>query len=115
MNFARLAIPELKRIQNILITAVFESNHTIEGFTRPEWQGTIDSPGVPMFPEQMLQQLETMTADPRFRAMTTRDLQNILTAIELCGLGFNHGSKVAEDLNFLIANDWPARKKILIR
>ena len=52
----------------------------------------------PMCSEQMLRQLEGMTRDPRFRAMSKLDLQNILTAIELCGLGFSRGVEVAEDL-----------------
>jgi hypothetical protein len=63
-----------------------------------------------MCSEQMLRQLEGMAADPRFRAMSTLDLQNILTAIELCDLGFSRGPKVAEVLNFLLADEWPARR-----
>ena len=62
-----------------------------------------------MCSEQMLRQLENLATDPRFRAMSTLDLQNILTAIELCGLGFSRGPKVAEDLNRLLADEWPAR------
>jgi len=61
-----------------------------------------------MCSEQLLRQLESMARDPRFRAMSTLDLQNILTAIELCGLGFSRGSEVAEDLNLLLTNEWPA-------
>jgi hypothetical protein len=63
-----------------------------------------------MYSEQLLRQLESLAADPRFRAMSTLDLQNILTAIELCGLGFSRGPKVAEDLNLLLADEWPARR-----
>jgi len=62
-----------------------------------------------MCSEQMLRQLEGMARDPRFRAMSELDLQNILTAIELCGVGFSCGSKVAEDLNLLLTDEWPAR------
>ena len=63
-----------------------------------------------MCSEQMLRQLEGMARDPRFRAMSMQDLQNILTAIDLCGLGFRRGSKVAEDLNLLLTDEWPARR-----
>jgi hypothetical protein len=63
-----------------------------------------------MYSEQLLRQLESLAADPRFRAMSTLDLQNILTAIELCGLGFSRGPKVAEDLDLLLADEWPARR-----
>jgi hypothetical protein len=44
---------------------------------------------------QMLRQLENMAADPRFRAMSVLDQQNILAAIELCGIGFSRDPKVA--------------------
>jgi hypothetical protein len=60
-----------------------------------------------MCSEQMLRQLESMAADPRFRAMSRLDLQNILTAIELCGLGFSRGLEVAQDLNLLLTDEWP--------
>ena len=63
-----------------------------------------------MCSEQMLRQLEGMARDPRFRAMSELDLQNILTAIELCGVGFLRGPKVAEDLNYLLADEWPTKR-----
>jgi hypothetical protein len=63
-----------------------------------------------MCSEQMLRQLEGMARDPRFRAMSMQDLQNILTAIDLCGLGFSRGPKVVEDLNLLLADEWPVKR-----
>jgi hypothetical protein len=59
---------------------------------------------------QVLRQLEGIARDPRFRAMSMQDFQNILTAIDLCGLGFRRGSKVAEDLNLLLTDEWPPRQ-----
>ena len=59
---------------------------------------------------QVLRQLEGIARNPRFRAMSMQDFQNILTAIDLCGLGFRCGSKVAEDLNLLLTDEWPARR-----
>jgi hypothetical protein len=61
-----------------------------------------------MCSEQLLRHLEDLVVDSRFRAMSALDLQNILTAIDLCGIGFNRGTKVAEDLNLLLADEWPA-------
>ena len=66
-----------------------------------------------MCSEQMLRHLETMAVDPRFRSMSTLDLQNILTAIDLCGIGFNRGQIVAEDVNLLLADEWPAAIAVL--
>lgn len=63
-----------------------------------------------MCSDKMLRQLEGMARGPRFRAMSVQDLQNILTAIDLCGVGFSRGLKVAEDLNLLLADEWPARQ-----
>ena len=62
-----------------------------------------------MCSEKVLRQLAIMVADSRFSAMSALDLQNIITAIELCGLGFSRGPKVAEDLNRLLTDEWPAR------
>lgn len=59
---------------------------------------------------QVLRQLEGMARDRRFRAMSMQDLQDILTAIDLCGVGFLRGPKVAEDLNYLLADEWPTRR-----
>jgi hypothetical protein len=64
-----------------------------------------------MCSEQMLRHLESLALDPRLRTMTQLDLQNILTAIELCGIGFNHGKMVAQDLNLLLADEWPTADK----
>jgi hypothetical protein len=60
-----------------------------------------------MCSEQMPRNLESLALDPRLRTVSRLDLQNILTAIDLCGIGFNHGKMVAEDLNLLLAEEWP--------
>lgn len=60
---------------------------------------------------QVLRQVESMVRDPRIRAMSMQDIQNILTAIDVCGLGFSRGAKVAEDLDLLLAAEWPPRRR----
>jgi hypothetical protein len=59
---------------------------------------------------QVLRQVESMVRDPRIRAISMQDIQNILTAIDVCALGFNRGAKVAEDLDLLLAAEWPPRR-----
>jgi hypothetical protein len=59
----------------------------------------------------MLRHLESLALDPRLGTMSRLDLQNILTAIELCGTGFNHGKMVAEDLKLLLAEEWPTGQR----
>ena len=63
-----------------------------------------------MSSEQVLRQLNILAADSRSRAMSALDLQNILTAIELCSLGFSGGPKLAEGLNHLLTDGWPATR-----
>jgi hypothetical protein len=48
-----------------------------------------------------------LAADSRFSKMSALDLQNILSAIELCSLGFSRDPKLAEDLNRILTDEWP--------
>ena len=48
---------------------------------------------------RLLAALDIMAKDPRFSRLSILDLQNILTAIELCDLGFGSGKQVCEGLN----------------
>jgi len=57
--------------------------------------------------EDLLQQLDILAGDPRFSALSALDLQNLLTAIELCGLGFGSGSQLGEHLDRLLRDEWP--------
>ena len=57
--------------------------------------------------EDFLQQLDIMAKDPRFSRLSILDLQNILTAIELCDLGFGSGNQVCESLNHVLRDEWP--------
>ncbi len=63
-----------------------------------------------MYSEQLLQQLDYLAKDRRFPELSALDLENILTAIELCGVGFGCGPKVTEGLNQLLRDDWPSRQ-----
>jgi hypothetical protein len=56
-----------------------------------------------MCSEQVVRQLHTLAADSRYAL----DLQNILAAVELCGLGFGRGLELTEDLNTLLSAEWP--------
>jgi hypothetical protein len=58
--------------------------------------------------EDFFRQLDIMAKDPRFSRLSVLDLQNILTAIELCDLGFGSGDQVCEDLNNVLRDEWPA-------
>ena len=57
--------------------------------------------------EDFLRQLDIMAKDPRFSRLSILDLQNILTAIELCDLGFGSGNQVCEGLNQVLRDEWP--------
>ena len=57
--------------------------------------------------EDFLQQLEIMAKDPRFSHLSALDLQDILTAIELCDLGFGSAQKVCQGLNEVLRDEWP--------
>lgn len=61
-----------------------------------------------MHSEDFLQQLDIMAEDPRFSHLSILDLQNILTAIELCDLGFGSGDQICESLNNVLRDEWPA-------
>jgi hypothetical protein len=52
--------------------------------------------------EDALRKLNILAAESRFSALSALDVQNILTAIELGGLGFGLGSKLTEHLNRLV-------------
>ena len=57
--------------------------------------------------EYFLRQLDILVKDPRFSRLSILDLQNILTAIELCDLGFGSGTKVSASLNEVLRDEWP--------
>jgi len=61
-------------------------------------------PGGIVRSEDFLRQLEIMAKDPRFSHLSALDLQNILTAIELCDLGFGSAQRVCQGLvrNFFL-------------
>jgi hypothetical protein len=84
------------------------SNHTMVAFTAetllaeyPVWREIMSS-------ENFLGQLNTLATDGRFSVVSALDLRNILTAIELCELGFGSGAKVTEGLNQLLRDEWPS-------
>jgi len=60
---------------------------------------------------QVLKRLDELAKDSRFSAMSALDLQNILSAIELCSLSFSRGPRVAEKLNRILKDEWPGGSK----
>jgi hypothetical protein len=60
--------------------------------------------------ENLMRQIIVFAADPLFCALSELDVQKMLTAVDLCGISFGAGSKLAEDLNYLLSDDWPVNK-----
>ena len=57
--------------------------------------------------EDFLRQLDTLAKDQRFSKLSALDLQNILTAIELCDVGFGSGARVSGRLDQILRDEWP--------
>ena len=84
------------------------SNHPPVAFTARSRAGKLSPLEGSVRSEDFLRELDSMAKDPRFSRLSVLDLQNILTAIELCGLGFGAGEQVCEDLNSVLHDEWPA-------